>query len=63
MQGQTVDRIRIDLAGDPFESGMTYVALSRSRTLAGKRLTRPLVQADLISDESIPDYMASLERA
>jgi hypothetical protein len=63
MQGQTVDRIRIDLTGDPFESGMTYVALSRSRTLAGIRLTRPLVQADLISDESIPDYMASLERA
>ncbi|MEI6386016.1 MAG: AAA family ATPase [Spirochaetota bacterium] len=63
MQGQTVDRIRIDLTGDPFESGMTYVALSRSRTLAGIRLTRPLVQGDLISDESIPAYLASLERA
>jgi hypothetical protein len=63
MQGQTVDRIRIDLTGGAFESGMTYVALSRCRTMEGIRLTRPLLQKDLLCDSTIRGYLSSLERA
>lgn len=62
MQGQTVDRIKIDLTGGAFESGMTYVALSRCRTLEGIRLTRSLLQADLITDEKVMEYLAGLRR-
>jgi len=61
MQGQTVDRIKIDLTGGAFESGMTYVALSRCRTMEGIRLTRSILQSDLICDASIVEYLASLE--
>lgn len=62
MQGQTVDRIKIDLTGGAFESGMTYVALSRCRTLEGIRLTRPLLQADLITDGEVMGYLRKLTR-
>lgn len=63
MQGQTVDRIHIDLTGGAFEPGMTYVALSRCRTTDGIRLTRPLVMADVCIDSSIPRDLAEMPRA
>jgi ATP-dependent DNA helicase PIF1 len=63
MQGQTVDRIRIDLTGGAFETGMTYVALSRCRTSEGIRLTRPLLKADVLIDSTIIEHLAALPRA
>jgi DNA replication protein DnaC len=61
MQGQTVDRIKIDLSGGAFEAGMTYVALSRCRTMEGIRLTRPLVAADLVVDAGVLRYLDSVK--
>jgi DNA replication protein DnaC len=63
MQGQTVDRIRIDLTGGAFEAGMSYVALSRCRTLEGIRLTRPLVMADVNVDLEIQRHLSAMPRA
>lgn len=60
MQGQTVDRLRLDLGAGAFEPGMTYVALSRVRTLEGLRLTRALVPADLTVDQTVGPWLASL---
>jgi hypothetical protein len=62
MQGQTVDRIQIDLTGGTFETGMTYVALSRCRTMEGIRLARPLLLGDLAIDKEIGKYLSSLPR-
>ena len=37
MQGMSLERVRVDLAG-VFASGQTYVALSRARTMAGLQI-------------------------
>jgi ATP-dependent exoDNAse (exonuclease V) alpha subunit len=63
MQGQTVDRITIDLTGGAFEAGMTYVALSRCRTMEGIRLTRPLVMADVNVDREIQQHLSAMPRS
>ncbi|MBK9736426.1 MAG: AAA family ATPase [Saprospiraceae bacterium] len=55
-QGKTFDRVIIDLGGGAFESGQTYVALSRCRTLEGIILKQPLRSRDIIVDERIAAY-------
>lgn len=55
-QGQTFDKVRIDLGRGAFEFGQTYVALSRCRTLEGIELSRPLNPRDIMSDERISEY-------
>ena len=55
-QGKTFDRVIIDLGGGAFESGQTYVALSRCRTLEGVILKQPLRNRDIIVDERITEY-------
>jgi len=55
-QGKTFDRMSLDLGRGAFESGQTYVALSRCRTLDGIRLARPLRQRDIIVDERVVDW-------
>lgn len=55
-QGQTFDKVKIDLGRGAFEFGQTYVALSRCRTLEGIELTRPLNPRDIMSDERISEY-------
>jgi ATP-dependent DNA helicase PIF1 len=55
-QGKTFDRVIIDMGGGAFESGQTYVALSRCRTLEGIILKQPLRNRDIIVDERVATY-------
>ncbi len=55
-QGQTFDRVYIDLGRGAFSHGQTYVALSRCRTLAGLALAQPVRPEDVILDEQVGDY-------
>ena len=55
-QGQTFDRVYIDLGRGAFSHGQTYVALSRCRSLAGLALAAPVRPEDIILDAHIADY-------
>lgn len=60
-QGKTFDNVIIDLGGGAFESGQTYVALSRCRTLQGIVLKQPLRPRDIIVDERIAEYYEQIK--
>lgn len=55
-QGQTFDRLYLDLGSGAFAHGQTYVALSRCRSMDGIALGRPVFASDVIFDDSIYDY-------
>jgi ATP-dependent exoDNAse (exonuclease V) alpha subunit len=55
-QGQTFDRVHIDLGRGAFTHGQTYVALSRCRSLAGLALARPVRLEDVILDGDVSGY-------
>ncbi|KJR10593.1 hypothetical protein UG54_00530 [Gordonia sihwensis] len=57
-QGQTLDRLIIDLSGGAFAAGQTYVALSRATSLAGIVLTKPIQAKDLKSDMRVLRFLA-----
>ncbi len=52
-QGQTFDKVIIDLDRGAFEFGQTYVALSRCRTLEGIVLRQPIRPSDIKTDERV----------
>lgn len=60
-QGKTFDRIMIDLGYGAFETGQTYVALSRCRTLEGVFLKQPIRFRDIIVDPRIQSYYSTLK--
>lgn len=60
-QGQTFEKVIIDLEGGAFEAGQTYVALSRCTTLGGIILTRPLRPKDIWIDERICEYYQQIK--
>lgn len=61
-QGLTLDKVHLDLGAGAFETGQTYVALSRSRSLATMSLARPLSIRDILVDkESVEFYKAIRE--
>lgn len=60
-QGKTFDRVIIDMGGGAFESGQTYVALSRCRTMQGIILKQPLRSRDIIVDERISNYYQKIK--
>jgi ATP-dependent DNA helicase PIF1 len=55
-QGQTFDRIHLELERAAFAHGQTYVALSRCRTLAGMSLGRRVVPQDVICRKRVRDW-------
>lgn len=59
-QGKTFDRVIIDMGRGAFESGQTYVALSRCTTLSGIILTQPITNKDIIVDERISEYYTQI---
>ncbi|MBL7072172.1 MAG: AAA family ATPase [Candidatus Omnitrophica bacterium] len=59
-QGQTFDKVMIDIGRGAFTHGQTYVALSRCRALEGIRLKRPIAESDIIFDNKIYDFMNSI---
>lgn len=55
-QGQTFDKVIIDLGNGAFTHGQLYVALSRCTCLDGIRLKRPVTPGDIIFDRRIYDF-------
>ena len=55
-QGQTFDKVIIDLGNGAFTHGQLYVALSRCTCLDGIRFKRPVTRSDVIFDRRIYDF-------
>ncbi|MCX5686209.1 MAG: helicase C-terminal domain-containing protein, partial [Candidatus Omnitrophica bacterium] len=55
-QGQTFDKVIIDLGHGAFTHGQLYVALSRCTRLDGIRLKRPVTPSDVIFDRRIYEF-------
>jgi ATP-dependent exoDNAse (exonuclease V) alpha subunit len=55
-QGKTFDKVIIDMDKGAFETGQTYVALSRCRTLEGIVLKEKLRHRDIMVDERVVDF-------
>ena len=56
-QGQTFDRVVIDVGWGTFSHGQMYVALSRCTTLEGIVLKQPLNQRHILMDERVLRFM------
>jgi ATP-dependent DNA helicase PIF1 len=55
-QGKTIERVHLDLGGGSFETGQTYVALSRCRSLSKLTLSRPLLLSDIKVDPEVEGF-------
>ncbi|GAB3186667.1 AAA family ATPase [Nesterenkonia suensis] len=56
-QGQTAERLIVDLSGGTFSFGQLYVALSRVTSLSGLVLTRPVLPKDMKTDRRILRFL------
>jgi ATP-dependent exoDNAse (exonuclease V) alpha subunit len=61
-QGKTLDRVHIDLGSGAFETGQTYVALSRCRSLDRLTLSRPMTPEDIRVDVESQSFYGVLRR-
>lgn len=57
-QGQTVDRLVVDLSGGTFAYGQLYVALSRCTSMDGLVLRREVIPKDLKTDQRVRRFLA-----
>ena len=55
-QGQTFDRVVLDLGHGAFTHGQVYVGLSRCASLEGIILKRPVIHSDIIFDKRIYEF-------
>ena len=55
-QGQTFDKVIIDLGHGAFTHGQLYVALSRCTCMDGIKFKRPVIHSDIIFDERIYEF-------
>lgn len=62
-QGQTYDKVILDLRSHIFAPGQLYVALSRVRSLDGLFLTKKISYSDIISDESVFHFLNKVRLA
>ncbi|MGW0162889.1 AAA family ATPase [Mycobacterium sp. NPDC003323] len=60
-QGQTLDRLVVDLTGGMFSYGQLYVALSRCTSMSGLVLKRPVLPKDLKTDRRIARFLHSAD--
>ena len=58
-QGQTLDRVVVDLTGGAFAYGQLYVALSRCTALSGLVLTKAVRARDLQVDQRIRRFLSA----
>lgn len=56
-QGQTLDRLVVDLTGGAFDFGQVYVALSRCTSMEGLVLKRPVLAKDLKTDHRVIRFL------
>lgn len=62
-QGQTYDKVILDLDSHIFAPGQLYVALSRVKALNGLYLTKKITYSDIISDDSIFIFLNKIRQA
>lgn len=60
-QGQTFEKAIIDFDSGSFAHGMTYVALSRVKSIEGLNLVRPIKSSDIKFDKRIYQFQDSVE--
>ncbi|KQY55362.1 AAA family ATPase [Aeromicrobium sp. Root495] len=60
-QGQTLDRLVVDLTGGVFATGQVYVALSRATSMAGLVLRRPVEPRHLRTDRRVARFLHAAE--
>lgn len=56
-QGQTFEKVIIDIGHGAFSPGQLYVALSRCRSLEGIILDKPLIMDDIIIDKNVYGFL------
>jgi ATP-dependent DNA helicase PIF1 len=56
-QGQTLERMVVDLSGGMFSFGQLYVALSRCTSMSGLVLKRPVLPKDLRTDKRVVRFL------
>ncbi|MFA7677461.1 MAG: hypothetical protein WCY34_04760, partial [Candidatus Omnitrophota bacterium] len=57
-QGQTFEKVIIDIGWGAFSPGQVYVALSRCVSLEGVVLKRPISMRDVITDDEMRNFQA-----
>jgi len=61
-QGQTFEKVILDLTGELFAKGQLYVALSRVRNINGLKISRLLTKADIIPNDEHSNILRRFEK-